>query len=125
VTTQDTGADLATQVTHNLLWTAVVNIDLQLYKGSVYKLRWGSPGVGLDMAMPCYEEAERTARTTRWPDELRAAADDLAGRVGRYIATLEARDVTSASGQHSKLMGSFEHLRELVRAWPDTPADGG
>jgi hypothetical protein len=125
MTTQDSGVDLATQVTHNMLWTAVVNIDLQLYKGGVYKLRWGSPGVGLDMALPCYAEAERTASTTRWPQELAEAAADLGGRIGQYIATLEARDVTSASGQHSKLMGSFEHLRELVRAWPDAPADGG
>jgi hypothetical protein len=31
--------------------------------------------------------------------------------------TLEERDVTSASGQHSKMMGSFEALREQVRAW--------
>jgi len=117
------GVDVETQTVHNMLWTAVVNIDLQLYKGSVYKLRWGSPGVGLDMALPCYQEARRTAEQTRWPAELADAAADLAERVGRYVGVLEAMDVTSASGQHSKLMASFEQLRELVRAWPDRPAD--
>jgi hypothetical protein len=118
---QDTTSGLALeqQVIHNMLWNAVINIDLQLYKGGVYKLRWGSPGVGLDMAVPCYHEARRTALETRWPAELSEAADDLADRIGRYIGVLEVRDVTSASGQHSKLMASFERLHELVRAWPE------
>jgi hypothetical protein len=112
------------QTIHNGLWSAVLNIDLQLYKGSVYKLRWGSPGVGLDVAIPCYQEARRTAELTPWPEELRERADDLAERIGRYMATLEARDVTSASGQHSQLMSSFEALREQVRAWPGRPGSG-
>jgi hypothetical protein len=118
---QDTtsAVSLERQVVHNMLWNAVINIDLQLYKGSVYKLRWGSPGVGLDMAVPCYQEARRTALETRWPDGLADAAADLAERIGRYIGVLEVKDVTSASGQHSKLMASFEGLREQVRAWPD------
>ena len=114
------------QTIHNMLSIAVVNIDLQLYKGSVYKLRWGSPGVGLDMAIPCYQEAKRTAEETGWPDELGEEAKDLAERIGRYIGTLMARDATSASGQHSQLMASFERLRDEVRAWPRSPsADGG
>jgi hypothetical protein len=114
------------QTIHNMLSIAVVNIDLQLYKGSVYKLRWGSPGVGLDMAIPCYREAKRTAEEVGWPDELSEGAKDLAERIGRYIDTLEARDVTSASGQHSQLMASFERLRDQVRAWPPSPSgDGG
>jgi hypothetical protein len=113
------GLDTERQTIHNMLSIAVVNIDLQLYKGSVYKLRWGSPGVGLDMALPCYQEAS-------WPEELREEARDLAERIGRYIGTLEARDVTSASGQHSQLMASFERLRDQVRTWPGRPsADGG
>ena len=62
---QAVGGDVETQTVQNMLWTAIVNLDLQLYKGSVYKLRWGSPGVGLDMAIPCYEEARRTAEATR------------------------------------------------------------
>jgi hypothetical protein len=118
------GLDLEQQTIHNMLATAVVDIDLQLYKGSVYKLRWGSPGVGLDMAIPCYQLALRTAEETRWPAELRPAARDLAERIGRYIATLEARDATSASGQHSQLMASLGRLREQARAWPDSPAAG-
>jgi hypothetical protein len=120
MTAQDAtpGLDLERQIVHNMLWNAVINIDLQLYKGSVYKLRWGSPGVGLDMAVPCYQEAGRTAEQTRWPAELEDSARDLADRIGRYIGVLEARDVTSASGQHSKLMASFERLRDQVRAWP-------
>jgi hypothetical protein len=120
------GLDLERQVVHNMLSIAVVNIDLQLYKGSVYKLRWGSPGVGLDMAIPCYREAKRTAEEVGWPDELRDGARDLAERIGRYIGTLEVRDATSASGQHSQLMASFGRLRDQVRAWPGSrPADGG
>ena len=43
----------AEQIKKNTLWTAVVNIDLQLYKASVYKLRWGTPAAGIDMALPC------------------------------------------------------------------------
>jgi hypothetical protein len=113
------------QATHNMLSIAVVNIDLQLYKGSVYKLRWGSPGVGLDMAIPCYREARRTTEGTGWPEDLRDLATDLAERIGRYIATLEAQDVTSASGQHSQLMASFERLRDAVRTWPSRPPAGG
>jgi hypothetical protein len=118
------GLDLEQQTIHNMLATAVVDIDLQLYKGSVYKLRWGSPGVGLDMAIPCYQQALRAAAETRWPAELRPAATDLAERISRYVATLEARDATSASGQHSQLMVSFGRLREQARAWPDSPAAG-
>jgi hypothetical protein len=117
-------SSLEQQTIHNGLWSAVLNIDLQLYKGSVYKLRWGSPGVGLDVAIPCYEEARRTAELTPWPAELRDGASDLAERIRRYIGTLEARDVTSASGQHSGLMRSFEELREQVRGWPGTAAGG-
>ena len=115
---------LEQQTTRNRLWTAVLNIDLQLYKGSVYKLRWGSPGVGLDLGIPCYQEARRTAEETDWPGELAAAAGDLAERIARYVVTLEARDVTTASGQHSQLMSSFESLREQVRAWPNGPGAG-
>jgi hypothetical protein len=58
---------LEQQILHNRLWSAVLDIDLQLYKGSVYKLRWGSPGVGLDVAVPCYQEAQRTAELTTSP----------------------------------------------------------
>jgi hypothetical protein len=116
---------LEQQILHNRLWSAVLDIDLQLYKGSVYKLRWGSPGVGLDVAVPCYQEAQRTAELTPWPAELRQGAADLAERIAKYVGTLEARDVTSASGQHSGLMDSFQALREQVRAWPDGAAGGG
>jgi hypothetical protein len=119
------GLDLERQTIHNMLWTAVVNLDLQLYKGSVFKLRWGSPGVGLDMAIPCYQEAKRTAEETRWPTELREGAQDLTERIGRYVGTLEVRDATSASGQHSHMMASFERLRDQVRAWPDGPSGKG
>jgi hypothetical protein len=127
VTSQEASSlalSLDQQTTRNALWTAVLNIDLQLYKGSVYKLRWGSPGVGLDLGIPCYQEARRTAEETEWPDELAAGAADLAERIARYIVTLEERDVTTASGQHSQLMGSFESLREQVRAWPGSAGAG-
>ena len=117
---------LERQTLHNRLWLAVLDIDLQLYKGSVYKLRWGSPGVGLDVAIPCYQEARRTAELTPWPPELREGAGDLAERIAKYVVTLQSRDVTSASGQASGLMRSFGVLREQVRAWADAePAGNG
>jgi hypothetical protein len=117
--------DVEQQTIRNRLWLAVVNIDLQLYKGSVYKLRWGSPGVGLDVAIPCYLEARRTAEETPWPASLADGANDLTERIGRYVLTLQAQDVTSASAQHSQLMNSFGMLREQVRAWPDGAAVSG
>jgi hypothetical protein len=117
--------DVEQQTVHNRLWLAVFNIDLQLYKGSVYKLRWASPGVGLDVAIPCYQEARRTAEETPWPAALADSANDLAERIGRHIRTLQAQDLTSASAQHSQLMNSFETLRAQVRAWPDGAAVNG
>lgn len=106
------------QAIANGLMTAVVNVDLQMYKGSIYKLRWGSPG-GLDEAIPAYLEAKRTIDETDWPDGLRDAAEDLGQRIATYVDTLRAQDVTSASGQHSRMMAAFAALRDGVRAWPD------
>jgi hypothetical protein len=110
--------DIERQMIANGLMTAVVTVDLQLYKGSIYKLRWGSPG-GLDEAIPSYQEAKRTIDETRWPEELRDTAADLAQRIDRYVRTLQAKDVTSASGQHSQMMTTFAALRDQVRAWPN------
>ena len=106
------------QILANRLSTAIVDIDLQLYKASIYKLRWGSPG-GLDQAIPCYRTAALVAEETPWPDELRQTATELAARVRKYIAILESRDVTTASAQQSLMIGNFEALRERVRRWPD------
>lgn len=109
------------QTIANSLMTALVTVDLQLYKGSVYKLRWGSPG-GLDEAIPCYQEAKRTIDGTPWPEALRDTAGDLAQRIDHYVGTLQVQDVTSASGQHSHMMAAFSALRDQVRAWPNGPA---
>jgi hypothetical protein len=106
------------QTIANRLMTVLVAVDLQLYKGSIYKLRWGSPG-GLDEAIPCYQEAKRTIDETPWPEDLRETAGDLAQRIDRYVGTLRAQDVTSASGQHSQMMATFTTLRDQVRVWPD------
>jgi hypothetical protein len=112
------GVNIEQQMIANGLMTAVVTVDLQLYKGSIYKLRWGSPG-GLDEAIPSYQEAKRTIDETPWPDELRETATDLAQRIDRYVRTLQVQDVTSASGQHSQMMATFAALRDQVRAWPN------
>lgn len=112
------------RVTANGLWAAVVNVDLQLYKGSIYKLRWGSPG-GLDHAIPSYQEARRTIDATDWPEELRDDASQLADRVSTFIDTIKAQDVTSASAQQSRMMSSFEALRDKVRVWPDSAPPSG
>src|SRR4051812_2372171 len=99
---------------------AVVNIDLQLYKGSIYKLRWGTPG-GIDQALPCYDEVTRVLAETSWPPELTSLADSLRQRVAAYRQTLVNKDVTSASAESTRMMRAFEALREAARAWPNAP----
>lgn len=110
------------QLTANALWAAIINIDLQLYKASVYKLRWGSPG-GLDHALPAYAEATRTIDSVDWPDGLRDRAKELGERISAHMTTLEQQDVTSASAQHSQLIRVFDELRERVRQWPKPVAE--
>jgi hypothetical protein len=112
--------DAEQQLIAHRLWLAVLDVDLQLYKGSIYKLRWGSPG-GLDQALPCYDRALTTLLETDWPDELGGLARDLHERVAAYRGTLRERDVTTASAQHSRMMSAFDALRESVRAWPAAP----
>jgi hypothetical protein len=109
------------QLTSTRLWIAVLNLDLQLYKGSIYKQRWGTPG-GIDQALPCYDEALRTIDASDWPVELADGVADLRTRVAAYRKTLEAQDVTTASAVHTRMIRSFEALREAVRAWPDASA---
>lgn len=111
------------EVLANRLATTIVDIDLQLYKGSIYKLRWGSPG-GLDQGIPCYRTAADLAEEAPWPDELRKLASALADRVRAYVAILEAKDVTTASGQHSLMMADFDALREAVLRWPEPEGPG-
>jgi len=106
------------QLTSLRLGTSILNVDLQLYKGSIFKQRWGTPG-GIDQALPCYDEAIATLEQTPWPEDLREGAEDLARRVAAFKETLVARDVTIASAAHTKLMVSFEDLRDGVRHWPN------
>ena len=108
------------RLTSHRLWLSVLDVDLQLYKGSIYKLRWGSPG-GLDMALPCYDRALATIDATEWPADLEEPAADMRARVADYRRTLEARDVTTANAQHSRMMIAFDELRDLVSAWPQGP----
>jgi hypothetical protein len=106
------------------LWISVLDLDLQLYKGSIYKLRWGTPG-GLDMALPCYDRAITALDETDWPEALRDGAADLRERVAAYRRTLEEKDVTTASAQHSRMMVAFDSLRDQVRAWPEAAGGSG
>jgi hypothetical protein len=109
--------DIEQQLTALRMANAVTSLDLQLYKGSVYKLRWGSPG-GLDHAIPCYEEAARVIESTPWSSDLRKDADTLAEFVDKYLVTLRGMDVTTASTLHSKMIACFETIRDTVRTWP-------
>ena len=114
-------SDQNNELLQNRLWIAVVNIDLQLYKASIYKLRWGTPGSGIDMANPCYDEALQTLAETPWPGKLAGLATALAGRIRKFKETLEARDVTQASSDVTRLNYAFEDLRAGVRYWPNDP----
>ena len=109
------------QLQQTRLWVAVINIDLQLYKASIYKGRWGTPGAGIDMAMPCYDEALQTLSETVWPDKLGSLATGLAGRIRKFKQTLDARDATQASSDITRLNYAFEDLRAAVRFWPNDP----
>src|SRR3954463_3388517 len=86
---------------------AVTNIDLQLYKGSIYKQRWGTPG-GIDQALPCYDEVTRVLNDTAWPPALQSVAVTLRERVAAYRETLVNKDVTSASAESTRMMRAFE-----------------
>jgi hypothetical protein len=112
------GTDGTTASSSNAtLRLAVMDIDLQFYKGSIYKLRWGSPG-GLDHAIPAYQDALRTVGETRWPDDLAADVDELTDYLRRYIEVLQKKDVTSVSGLFTPLMRTFESIRDKVRVLP-------
>jgi hypothetical protein len=97
---------------------AVLSIDLQFYKGSIYKLRWGSPG-GLDHAIPAYRDALRTLGEVRWPADLQEDVASLTDYLEKYIHVLEIQDVTNASGLFSPMTSTFERIRDKVRVLPD------
>ena len=78
----------------------------------------GERRAGIDMALPCYDRALATLDSTAWPVDLTAPAADLRERVADYRRTLQDRDVTSASAVQSRMMSAFDHLRDLVGAWP-------
>ena len=99
-----------------LLWAAVTDIDLQIYKATVYKLRWDSPGVGLDMALPALEEARMTLEElTEWPDAVASEVEGLRSALSAYTRSLEIRDHTTASGQQTALFMSLAELRAVLR----------
>jgi hypothetical protein len=100
------------------LRNAVLSVDLQFYKGSIYKLRWGSPG-GLDHAIPAYQDALQTLSETSWPADISPDVDKLTDYLQKYIAVLEKKDVTSVSGLFSPMMSTFESLRSKVRRLSD------
>ena len=99
-----------------LLWAAITDIDLQVYKASVYKLRWDTPGSGLDLGLPALEEARATLlEVGEWPVELQESVAVLQKVLDEYIKLLEARDHTSASAQQTRLMISINNLRAELR----------
>jgi hypothetical protein len=74
--------------------------------------------------MPCYDEALQVLGETDWPDKLGQLAASLAGRIRKFKETLDARDVTTASSDMTRLMYAFEDLRAGVRYWPKDPPAG-
>lgn len=99
-----------------LLWAAVTDIDLQVYKATVYKLRWDSPGVGLDMALPALEEARLTLEeVAEWPDAVSGEVAHLRFALSEYTNSLEIRDHTTASGQQTALLMALAGLRAALR----------
>ena len=74
------------QAISHRLWISILDLDLQLYKGSIYKLRWGTPG-GLDMALPCYDRAIRTLDDTTWPQGLGETIRSQSSRPSRETQT--------------------------------------
>ena len=97
------------------LWAAVVDLDLQIYKASIYKKRWLTPG-GLDHALPALEQARLTVeQMVDWPAEIAGQVDDFKKVLSDYTATLEARDHTTASAQQTALFQALERVREAVR----------
>ncbi len=103
--------------TKALLWAAVTDLDLQIYKATVYKLRWDSPGVGLDMAFPALEEARLTLEeVAEWPDDLVGEVGYFRFALSEYTDSLQKRDHTTASGQQTALLMALARLRAAVRA---------
>lgn len=99
-----------------LLWAAVTDLDLQIYKASVYKLRWESPGVGLDMALPALEEARLTLEeVAEWPEGVSGEVAYFRFALSEYTHSLEIRDHTTASGQQTALFIALAALRSAVR----------
>ena len=99
-----------------LLWAAVTDIDLQVYKASVYKLRWDSPGVGLDLALPALDEARMTLDdVTAWPDAVSDEVDRLRSTLAAYTHSLQIRDHTTASGQQTAVFLALARLRSALR----------
>lgn len=99
-----------------LLWAAVTDLDVQIYKASVYKLRWDSPGVGLDQALPALEEARLTLEyASDWPEQAAPAVERFRAALAAYTHSLEGRDHTSASAQQTALFLALAGLRAAVR----------
>ena len=100
-----------------LLWAAVADLDLQTYKATVYKLRWDSPGVGLDMALPALEDARLTLQEVpEWPEALSGEVAYFRSALSKYTHSLEIRDHTTASGQQTDLLLALARLRAALRA---------
>lgn len=100
-----------------LLWAAVTDLDLQIYKATVYKLRWDSPGVGLDMALPVLEEARLTLEEVgEWPEAISGEVGFFRFALSEYTHSLEIRDHTTASGQQTALLMALAKLRAALRA---------
>jgi hypothetical protein len=97
-----------------LAWLAVVDLDLQIYKASIYKLRWLSPG-GLDQALLALDEARRIVQSVAWPLTTAEHAEVFTKLLTRYTETLKAHDHTTASAQQTALSKALSELRNSVR----------
>lgn len=97
-----------------LVWLAVVDLDLQIYKASIYKQRWLSPG-GLDHALLALDEAHQIAESVAWPLTTADHAEVFIKLLVRYTETLNAHDHTTASAQQTALFKALSDLRNSVR----------
>lgn len=106
------------QVTSNSLWIAILTIELGLYRAGNHEQRWNSVGVGIEAALPIYDDILITIERCPWPESLQSQARDLSDRIRGYKQLLAAREVTIASAQRTRLLDAFEELRHGVRYWP-------
>jgi hypothetical protein len=68
--------------------TALVNIEMHIYKAEICRGRWGSPG-GVDIGVLELAEAQKILDYTPWPEELKKTAENANERIAKVCWLLE------------------------------------